>query len=96
MRLLLNKMQEYKKGQDYPREIRISTYKNDDDEIPPYLQFLQAKPDNPPMQTPIIPQDVSESGFSFQEALNPKEDLEEIMKAFDFYNEGKKDNNSNN
>ncbi len=95
MRLLLNKMQEYKKGQDYPREIRISTYKNDDDEIPPYLQFLQAKPDNTPMQTPIIPQDVSESGFSFQEALNPKEDLEEIMKAFDFYNEGRKDSNSN-
>ena len=48
------------------------------------------------MQTPIIPQDVSESGFSFQEALNPKEDLEEIMKAFDFYNEGRKDSNSNN
>ncbi len=30
---------------------------------------------------------VSESGFSFEEALNPTEDLAEIMKAFDFYNE---------
>ncbi len=29
----------------------------------------------------------SDSGFSFQEALNPTEDLEEIMKAFDFYND---------
>ncbi len=31
---------------------------------------------------------VSESGFSFEEALNPTEDLAEIMKAFDFYNDG--------
>ncbi len=31
---------------------------------------------------------VSESGFSFEEALNPTQDLSEIMKAFDFYNEG--------
>ena len=31
-----------------------------------------------------------DSGFSFEEALNPTEDLEEIMKAFDFYNEDKK------
>ena len=36
----------------------------------------------------------SESGFSFEEALHPKEGLEEIMKAFDFYNEGKKNNQS--
>ena len=34
-----------------------------------------------------IPDDVSESGFDFEEALNPTDDLEEIMKAFDFYNE---------
>ena len=39
--------------------------------------------------TYIPPQAIppSESGFSFQEALNPTEDLEEIMKAFDFYND---------
>jgi len=30
----------------------------------------------------IIP---NESGFDLEEALNPKEDLEEIMKAFDFF-----------
>lgn len=94
MRLLLNKMQEYKKGQDFPREVRISTNRSNEEEIPPYLQFLQVKPEKSMLSTPIIPNDVSESGFSFQEALNPKEDLEEIMKAFDFYNEGKNDNNS--
>ncbi len=30
--------------------------------------------------------EVNESGFDLQEALNPKEDLDEIMKAFDFFN----------
>lgn len=28
---------------------------------------------------------VSESGFDLEEAVNPKDDLEEIMKSFDFY-----------
>ena len=65
MRLLLNKMQDYKKGQDAPKEVHIQTTKH----MPP-------KPST----------DQSESGFSLEEALNPTEDLEEIMKAFDFYN----------
>lgn len=30
--------------------------------------------------------EVNDSGFDLQEALNPKEDLDEIMKAFDFFN----------
>lgn len=30
----------------------------------------------------------NESGFDLREAINPKEDLAEIMKAFDFYNHG--------
>ena len=29
----------------------------------------------------------NESGFDLKEAVNPKDDLEEIMKAFDFYND---------
>ena len=29
--------------------------------------------------------DVNESGFDLKEAINPKEDLDEIMQAFDFY-----------
>ncbi len=63
MRMLLNKMQDYKKVQEAPKEIHITTNKT-----------LQNIPK-------------SESGFSFEEALNPTEDLSEIMKAFDFYNE---------
>ncbi len=62
MRLLLTKMQDYKKTPQPPKEVHISTTKT-----------LKDYP-------------VSESGFSFEEALNPTEDLEEIMKAFDFYN----------
>ncbi len=86
MRLLLSKIQEYKKGQEYPREVRIATTREED---PPYLKFLQGKS----FQTTTVPQDVNESGFSFQEALNPKENLEEIMKAFDFYSENRNDDN---
>lgn len=33
--------------------------------------------------------DVNESGFDLKEAINPKEDLDEIMQAFDFYNNDK-------
>lgn len=32
----------------------------------------------------------NESGFDLKEAVNPTEDLEDIMKAFDFYNDNKK------
>lgn len=69
MRLLLNKMQGYKKGHDAPKEVHIQT-----------------KPICSPAPTTQIIPDESESGFSFEEALNPTQDLEEIMKAFDFYN----------
>ena len=31
--------------------------------------------------------EVNETGFDLKEAVNPKEDLDEIMKAFDFFNE---------
>ena len=34
-----------------------------------------------------MPTDVNETGFDLKEAINPKEDLSEIMKAFDFFNE---------
>lgn len=36
----------------------------------------------------------NESGFDLKEALNPKEELDEIMKAFDFYNGEDEDNNN--
>lgn len=67
MRLLLNKMQDYKKTQDSPKEVHIQT----NNKTAPTLKDIPK----------------SESGFDFEEALNPTEDLEEIMKAFDFYNQ---------
>lgn len=68
MRVLLNKMQGYKKNQETPKEIHIATTQQ---------KSVASLKDFPK----------SESGFSFEEALNPTEDLAEIMKAFDFYNE---------
>ena len=41
-------------------------------------------------KTGIIPE-VNETGFDLKEAVNPKDDLEEIMKSFDFFG----NNNSN-
>ena len=35
---------------------------------------------------------VNESGFNLKEAVNPKEDLEEIMKSFDFFESDNKEN----
>lgn len=34
----------------------------------------------------VVEKELESSGFDFNEALHPTEDLEEIMKAFDFYN----------
>ncbi len=52
-------------------------YLNSDDEMPSAFAdtFKKKKKDNKP----------SESGFDLEDALNPKEDLDEIMKAFDFF-----------
>ena len=47
-----------------------------------YDKFLSKNPNNS-----LEP---NESGFDLKEAVNPTEDLEEIMKAFNFY-PGKKD-----
>lgn len=55
-----------------PKEVHITTIRPDERK-----------------RAPISPYNIpdGDSGFSFEEALNPKEDLSEIMKAFDFYNE---------
>ena len=140
MRLLLNKMQEYKKGQDSPKEVKISTNKTEfglgqfgynlnnsssnltepqnsgnfykrnsfvfrqkpqpqkeDVQLEPKTIESDLKLDTPPKQNNFQNYDAykSESGFSFQEALNPKEDLAEIMKAFDFYNDSHNSNKNN-
>lgn len=75
MRVLLNKMQEYRRGQESaPKEVHIKTTQK-----PATASQQQTK-------EPITNNE-SESGFNLEEALNPTDDLEEIMKAFDFYNE---------
>ena len=70
MRVLLQKMQEHRKEKETP---------------PQQEQQQQGKEGNSALYVPPMAIPDSESGFSFAEALNPSDDLEEIMKAFDFY-----------
>lgn len=49
-----------------------------EDEDSAYANFITKK--NLGYPTP------NESGFDLKEAVNPKQDLDEIMKAFDFFN----------
>ena len=51
----------------------------DDDEKTAYASIITSKSKNIP--------EVNETGFDLKEAVNPKEDLDEIMKAFDFFND---------
>lgn len=91
MRILLNKMQDYKKGQESPKEVHISTIRT---QLVAPQTTTDKFPENPFSKVSTMDQPKSApSGFSFEEALNPKEDLSEIMKAFDFYNN---DNNKSN
>ncbi len=62
MRALLGKMQEYRRGGENPKEVRIA-------------------------RVSVKKQDSEQgNGFDLKEAVNPKIGLEEIMKAFDFFN----------
>ncbi len=93
MRMLLNKMQGYRKVQDTPREVKIDrttseknfirpvtdmTLEEDDNYSNLVDKFLAAKPEQ-------SNRSLQSSGFDLKEAINPKDDLAEIMKAFDFY-----------
>ncbi len=66
MRVLLGKMQEYRKNSENPREVRIAR--------------INVK------KQPESEISTEENGFDLKEAVNPKLGLEEIMKAFDFFN----------
>lgn len=66
--------------------------KNDDATFSPVDKFLTEKADENnayaskiTSKVGVFP-DANESGFDLKEAINPKDDLEEIMKSFDFYN----------
>lgn len=69
MRVLLQKMQEHRKESSQKTEESAQQKNNETPST--YV---------PPMAIPD-----GDSGFSFAEALNPTDDLDEIMKAFDFY-----------
>lgn len=96
MRILLSKMKE-KKNQDNVKEVRVERVKSvDTNQIRPVCdlqlnendkydnlvdKFLDTKPTE--KETPKI--EIQSNGFDLKEAINPKDDLSEIMKAFDFY-----------
>lgn len=64
MRVLLSKMQDYRKANDMPKEVKIARIN------------VKKQPVSQPEGT----------GFDLKEAVNPKIGLDEIMKAFDFFN----------
>lgn len=96
MRILLSKMQG-KRTQEAPKEVRIerNTY-NKPSQIKPVTEMELEDDDNydnlvdkfldsqPPEEQPKALK-IQSSGFDLKEAINPKQDLSEIMKAFDFY-----------
>lgn len=105
MRILLSKMQE-KKTQESPKEVRIernSYIKDKPSQIKPVTEMKLDENDNydnlvdkflnsqPPEQQPKSLK-IQSSGFDLKEAINPKQDLSEIMKAFDFYSDDDEEN----
>ena len=98
MRILLNKMQDYRRGQDGPREVKIIRNTEDHkNQIRPVSDMQLSE--NDPYDTiadkflASSPEKKEErsikqaNGFDLKEAINPKDDLAEIMKAFDFFND---------
>ena len=97
MRILLNKMQGYKKVNENPKEVKIErSIPESKNQIKPVCEmtleegegydnlvdkFLSTKPEEEQPKSLKI----QSSGFDLKEAINPKDDLAEIMKAFDFY-----------
>lgn len=95
MRVLLNKMKD-KKVQETPREVRIERVSEKSNFIRPVTQMKLEENDDydnlvdkfldtkPPEEQPRSMK-IQSNGFDLKEAINPKDDLSEIMKAFDFY-----------
>ena len=71
----------------YENNLQDNEYENladkflsqDDHEDTAYSNIITSK-------SRAVPE-VNETGFDLKEAVNPKDDLDEIMKAFDFFNE---------
>lgn len=95
MRLLISKMQDYRMMQDRrPKEVRFERAQTETKlQIKPICaeskthdvdDFLNSQPDENHYFKKV---DFDTSEFNLEEAVNPKEDLETIMKAFDFFND---------
>lgn len=98
MRILLSKMQE-KKNQDSIKEVRIERAKviESNNQIRPvcdlelsendkYDNLVDKFLDTQPTEKEVPKIEIQSNGFDLKEAINPKDNLSEIMKAFDFYN----------
>lgn len=101
MRILLSKMQD-KRTQEPPREVKIERVVDRPTQIKPVCdmklgkddkydnlvdKFLDTRPENEdkvPFQS---------TAFDLKEAITPTDDLSEIMKAFDFYNNNDDEDN---
>lgn len=95
MRILLSKMEKYKKG-NAVKEVHlqrsgknlikpVTDMRLDEKDRYDNLvdKFLGTRPDENENNMKI-----QSSGFDIKEAISPTQSLEEIMKAFDFYNDG--------
>lgn len=101
MRILLSKMQG-KRTQEPAKEVRVERSINKPSQIRPVTEMRLDAGDNydnlvdkflnsaPPEEQPKSLK-IQSSGFDLKEAINPKQDLSEIMKAFDFYSDGEED-----
>ena len=86
MRALLNRMQAYKKEQGEVKVVKIerNTIEKNLGGSVGVDEFLAENPQSNELYKNV---EIQSSGFDLKEAVNPKDDLEEIMKAFDFFNE---------
>lgn len=95
MRLLLSKMQDYRMTKEKtPKEVRFERTPTETRiQIKPICAdspshdvdaFLTSKPTEE--EGKYFKKESENSKFNIEEAINPKEDLETIMKAFDFFN----------
>lgn len=74
------------KVSDTPSQIKpVCEMELDEDDLYDNLvdKFLNTRPEE--KETPKI--EIQSNGFDIKEAINPKDDLDEIMKAFDFYSD---------
>ena len=85
MRELLNRMQHYRGQSDQARTVKIerSNIKPVFNEKEDVEDFMSSKPNTDKLYNNV---ELDASGFDLKEAVNPKIGLDEIMKAFDFFN----------